>query len=42
MTHLGFIAAAYGLAVLVPGGFAIGAAVRLQSARRRLAAVDRR
>ena len=42
MTHLGFIAAAYGLAVLLPGGLALHAKLRLQSARRRLAALDRR
>lgn len=42
MTHLGFIAASYGLAVLVPAGFALGAVQRLRSARRRLAAIDPR
>ncbi len=39
---MGFIAAAYGLAVLVPAAFGVAAALRLRSARRRLAAIDRR
>jgi heme exporter protein D len=42
MTHLPFIAASYGLAVLVMGWFAVGAAVRLRTAKRKLAAVDTR
>ncbi len=42
MTHLGFIAASYGLAVVIPVVFALGAAVRLGAARRRLAAIDPR
>ncbi len=42
MTHLGFIAASYGLAILVPVGFATTAAMRLSGARRRLAAIDPR
>ncbi len=42
MTHLGFIAASYGLAVAIPAAFAVGAAVRLSAARRRLAAIDPR
>ena len=42
MTHLGFIAASYGLAILIPVGFAIGATSRLRVARRRLAAIDPR
>ena len=42
MTHLGFIAASYALALLVPGWFALAAAHRLQLARRRLAAIDPR
>jgi hypothetical protein len=42
MTHLPFIVASYALAVLVLGGFGIGAWVRVGSARRRLAAIDPR
>jgi len=42
MTHLPFIAASYALAVLVLGGFGIGAWVRVASAQRRLAAIDPR
>ena len=42
MTHLPFIAASYALAVLVLGGFGIGAWVRVGAARRRLAAIDPR
>ena len=42
MTHLGFIAASYGLAVAIPVVFAFGAMPRLSAARRRLAAVDPR
>ena len=42
MTHLGFIAASYGLAVLVPAVFAVTASLRLAQARRRLAAIDPR
>ncbi len=42
MTHLGFIVASYALAILVPIGFAVGAARRLSLARRRLAAIDPR
>ena len=42
MTHLGFIAASYGLAVAVPVVFALGAMTRLGAARRRLAAIDPR
>ena len=42
MNHAGFIAAAYALAILVPGGFAVATALRLRSARRRLAAIDPR
>ncbi len=42
MTHLGFIAASYAMAVIVPAAFAIDAAIRLGRARRRLAAVDPR
>jgi hypothetical protein len=40
VTHLGFITASYALAVIVPIGFALGAARRLSLARRRLAAID--
>ena len=42
MTHLTYIAAAYGLAVVVAGGFAIDAWARMGRARRRLAAIDPR
>ena len=42
MTHIGFIAASYGLAILVPAGFAVAASLRLRDARRRLAAIDPR
>lgn len=42
MTHLPYIAASYGLAVLVMGWFSIGAYVRLNAARRKLAAIDPR
>ena len=42
MTHLGYIAASYGLAVAVGGWFSIGAWLRVGQARRRLAAIDPR
>ncbi len=42
MTHLPFVAAAYGLGVLVPAALAIAAWRRLCRARRRLAALDPR
>lgn len=42
MTHLPFIAASYGLAALVIGGFSIGAWLRANAARRRLEAIDPR
>ena len=42
MTHLGFIAAAYGLAVATAAWFAADAALRMGRARRRLAAIDPR
>ena len=42
MTHLGFIAASYALAVVIPAAFAFNAATRLSAARRRLAAIDPR
>jgi heme exporter protein D len=42
MTHLPFIAASYGLAILVPLGLALSAAHRLKLARRRLAVLDTR
>ncbi len=42
MTHLGFIAASYVIAVAVPAGFAVTAARRLAAVRRRLAAIDTR
>jgi hypothetical protein len=42
MTHLPFVAASYSLAVLVLGGFGIGAWLRMGAAQRRLAAIDPR
>ncbi len=42
MTHLPFIAAAYGLAVLVGAGFAVDAWLRVGRARRKLDAIDPR
>jgi hypothetical protein len=42
MTHLPFIVASYTLAILVLGGFGIGAWVRVATAQRRLAAIDPR
>jgi hypothetical protein len=42
VTHLPFIAACYGLGVLVPGGFGLAAFLRMRSAQRRLAAIDPR
>jgi hypothetical protein len=42
MTHLPYIVAAYGLAVVVGGWFAVDAWLRMGRAGRRLAAVDPR
>jgi heme exporter protein D len=42
MDHLPYIVAAYGLTVLVAGGFALDAWLRMGRARRRLAAIDPR
>ncbi len=42
MTHLPFIAAAYGLGIGMPAVFALSSWRRLQLARRRLAAIDPR
>jgi hypothetical protein len=42
VTQLPYIAAAYGLALVVPAGLAIAAWTRLRSATRRLAAIDPR
>jgi hypothetical protein len=42
MTHLPFIAAAYGLAVALAAAYAVGAWRRLATARRKLAALDPR
>jgi hypothetical protein len=42
MTHLTYIMAAYGVAVVVAGWFAVDAWVRMGQARRRLAAIDPR
>jgi hypothetical protein len=42
MDHLSYIVAAYGLTVVIGGGYAVSAWVRMARARRRLAAVDPR
>jgi hypothetical protein len=42
VTHLPYIAGAYALGLLIPGGLAIAAWTRMRSATRRLAAVDPR
>ena len=42
MTHLPYIVAAYGIALVLVAFYAIGAWVRIGQARRRLAAIDRR
>ncbi len=42
MSHLPFIAVAYGLGVLVPLAFVVTAFQRMASARRKLAAIDPR
>jgi len=42
VTHLPFIAVSYGLAVVVMGGFGIGAWLRVSAARKRLTAIDPR
>ena len=42
MTHLGFVAAAYGLALVVGVGFAVDAWLRVGRAQRRLDAIDPR
>ena len=42
MTHLGFIAASYTLAIVIPAFFALTTTRRLALARRRLAAIDPR
>ena len=42
MSHLGYIAASYGLAVLLVAGFAADAWLRMARAMRRLAAIDPR
>ncbi len=42
MTHLPFVAGAYGLTVAVGAWLSVGAALRLRRTRRRLAAVDPR
>ncbi len=42
MTHLPYIAAAYGLAVLLGVGFAVDAWLRVGRARRKLDAIDPR
>ncbi|CAH2600432.1 Heme exporter protein D [Rhodovastum atsumiense] len=42
MDHLTYIIAAYGLTMLVAGGFTVDAWARMRRARRRLAAIDPR
>ena len=42
MTHLPFVAGAYGLTVAAGAWLSVSAALRLRRARRRLAAVDPR
>ncbi len=42
MTHLPYIAAAYGLALVVGAGFAVDAWLRVGRARKRLDAIDPR
>jgi hypothetical protein len=42
MTHLPYIAASYGLTIVVLGWFSIGAWARVDAARKRLAAIDPR
>ncbi len=42
MNHLGFIAAAYTIGILLPGYFAVSAWLRMATATRRLAVVDTR
>jgi hypothetical protein len=42
VTHLPYIVAAYALAVLIPGTFAVAAVLRMRTAQRRLAAIDPR
>ena len=42
MTHLPFVMAAYALGVLIPKTFAVAAFLRMRTAKRRLAALDRR
>lgn len=42
MTHLPFIAGAYGIGIVLTLWLAVGAHLRLRTARRRLAAVDTR
>jgi hypothetical protein len=42
MSHLGYVAASYALAVVVVAGFAVDAWLRVGRARRRLDAIDPR
>jgi type IV secretory pathway TrbD component len=42
VTHLPYVAGAYGLGLLIPAGFAIVAWTRMRMAARRLAAIDPR
>ena len=42
MTHLSFIAASYGLGVLLPVAYAVAAFQRVSAARRKLASLDPR
>ncbi len=42
MNHLPYIAASYALGILFPAGFGIAAYLRMNTARRKLAAIDPR
>jgi hypothetical protein len=42
MNHLGFIAASYAIAIVVPAVFAISAWTRMAAAKRKLDAIDPR
>ncbi len=42
MTHLPYVVAAYLLGVMIPASFGVAAFMRMQAARRRLGAIDRR
>jgi hypothetical protein len=42
VTHLPYIVAAYALGVLIPGGYALAAVMRLGAAKRRLGSLEPR